>query len=153
MTTPGHELRWPCLVALLLGALSPLVVNVVLVQVVQIVHLPETLLRSGLFTDRASFIGAVRILNGVFLGLIIAVVFGVPLGVIARRRVGVVMFVFAVAMLGASLVWHLNHEWGLASFTQQWLLPEMWLSLFAVGLIALFVSRYRSGAKVAHVAP
>jgi hypothetical protein len=153
MGTPTDGIRWPWLVALLLGAVSPLVLNVAILDLVAISPIAETVQRSGLFAERASFLGVVRILTGVTLGFIVAVVFGLPLGFIGRRSVGVVILLFTIAALGASVIWHLNHAWKLAGFIEQWSWPEMWLSLFAVGLVAFFVSRYCSSSRVHHVAP
>jgi hypothetical protein len=153
MGKPIDAIRWPWLVALLLGAVSPLVLNVALLDLVAISPIAETVQRWDLFPERASFLGVVRILTGVTLGFIVAVIFGLPLGFIGRRSVGVVILLFIIATLGASLIWHLSNARGLAGFIEQWSWPEMWLSLFAVGLVAFFVSRYRSSSQVQRVAP
>jgi len=147
-------LRRSYLFAFLLGAASPLFINVALIEVVRVIGFPvaSAVLHSGLFTDHPSFISATRTLNGFLLGGLIAVVFGVPLALVAKRRVLTPWLVFVVGVLVASAILHLTQQWGISGFIDQWRYPEMWLSLLGVGVVAALVSRTRRRRETQHVA-
>lgn len=134
----SHTARRSWLVALLLAAASPLVLNVALFEVARITSGPlsNVVLHSGIKFDYSSFITVMRVLNGLLLGTVIAFTFGLPLGLSAKHRMTTSFLVFFVGVFVASLIWHSLHPWGVAGFIDQWSVPEMWLSLMAAGAVA-----------------
>ena len=143
------------ILAFLLGAVSPLVMNVALIEFVRVTGFPlaTAVLHSGLFVEHSSFIGAMRTLNGLVLGALMAVLLGIPLAFVAKQRLLIHWFIFAIAALAASALWHLNHQWGIAGFLGQWSHPEMWLSLLGIGVVAALSSNLRARRGAEHVAP
>ena len=141
--------------AFLLGAVSPLFINFALIEVVRLIGFPvaSAVLHSGIFVDHSSFIGATRTINGLLLGGLIAVVFGVPLALVAKQRVLIPWLFFVVGVLVASAILHLTQRWGISGFIDQWRYPEMWLSLLGAGIVAALVSRARPRHETQHVAP
>jgi hypothetical protein len=138
MFPSGHSPYQSWLVALLLAAASPLVLNVALFEVARITSAPmsNAVLHSGFKFNYSSFITVMRVLNGLLLGTVIAFTFGLPLGLAAKSRITTSFLVFVVGVLVASLIWHSFQPWGVAGFTDQWSVPEMWLSLIGVGAVA-----------------
>jgi hypothetical protein len=143
------------LLIFLLAATSPLFINVVLVEIVSITSPPmaRTVLESGLFPEKDSFLTVMRVLDALFVGTLIAVTFGLPLAFLVESHLWVRCVIFVLGVIAASAVWHLSQEWGLAGFIAQWRYPEVWLSIVAACGVAALVSRARSRHQFRHVAP
>jgi hypothetical protein len=129
-----------------LAAVSPLFVNVALVEVMSITGQPmvRAVLQIGLFTEHDSFIGAMRVLNGLFLGVLVTFAFGLPLGFLVDRHTWARCLAFVFAVVAASAIWHLSQKWGIGGFIQQWNYPEWWVIMLATCGVAALVSRARS---------
>ena len=129
-----------------LAAVSPLFVNVALVELVSITSYPtaRAVLRSGVFTEHDSFIGAVRVLSDLFLGVLVTFAFGLPLGFLVDHHTWARYLAFVFAVVAASTIWHLNNKWGIGGFIQQWHKPDWWVIILATCGVAALVSRARS---------
>jgi predicted outer membrane lipoprotein len=148
-----HSIRdW--ILIFLLAAAFPIFVHVVLVEVVSVTTTPlaKAVLASEAFTDRDSFTGALRVLNGLLLGLLIAIAFGVPLAFALKRQPWVRCVIFVLAVLVASAIWHFLRQSGIDTYVHAWRIPEMWLSVLASCAVAILVSKARSRRKSNHVA-
>jgi hypothetical protein len=129
-----------------LAAVSPLFVNVALVDLVSITGYPmaRAVLQSGLFTEHDSYIGAMRVLTALFLGVLVTFAFGLPLGVLVDRHTWARCLAFVVAVVAASAIWHLSQKWGIGGFVRQWDYPLWWVIMLATCGVAALVSKARS---------
>jgi hypothetical protein len=145
----------PWLLIFALAAVSPLFINVALIELVGLTTRPMAHAMLRIFTEHDSFMGVMRVLNGLFLGTLIAVAFGVPLEFLLGRQPLVRSIAFVVGVLVASVVLHLSHKrfGGVAGFIQQWSWPEMWLYMLAACIVAAFLSKALSRRAVHRVTP
>ena len=135
----------------LLAAAFPIVVHVALVELVIVTAAPlaNAVRASGLATEREAFIGVMRVLNGLLLGILLAIAFGIPLGFLISRQRWLRYAGFVIGVLVASAIWYLLHESGIDEFVHEWRIPEMWLSVLAICGVAALTARLRSRARTA----
>jgi ABC-type glucose/galactose transport system permease subunit len=137
----------------LLAAASPFFINVALLQVVSITTEPMARATLEFFPEHDSFVLVVRVLNALLVGLLIAVVLGIPLAFLVTRQFWVRCLAFVLAVVTASAAWHLNQQWGVAGFVQQWSYTEMWLSILGACAVAALISGASSRHELHRVVP
>lgn len=133
----------PWMLLVVVCAASPLALNVVLTGIVSHVAVPlgHALSRAEAFTDHDTYAAAHRVLMGLALVPVMALLLGVPLAFARPRALLPRFLLFALGVLAASAVFHVAYSGSLEGWVAQWLAPEAWLGLAGAGAVAASIVR------------
>src|SRR5215831_7760744 len=95
------------LLTFLLAAASPFFINVALLQVVSVTSEPMARTTLQFFPEHDSFMLAIRLQTALLIGVLIAIVFGIPLAFLVTRQFWVRCLAFLLAVVASSAAWHL----------------------------------------------